>query len=177
MPKKTAARALFSSLVIAATWDTAAATCDDKEFTYNLISWSNYCLDRGLISPTARCENAEARAAQKNIDWVLFQDSAAKNTYLSGLTEAQTCLKDQGWTPPYLSIFAILHAQRHNLAAQCSIATCWMEYTAPNAYYKKLERERRLPQPANNAPSTCDPGTDLQVITCGPLTGSVVIGP
>lgn len=159
-----AGMALTINLLVAAS---AFASCEDRELKYNMSSWAEYCINNNLLDdPNGYCEGTVATNAKKNIDWVLFNNEGARQTYLSALAEAEQCgLKKEGWGEGMLSYFAILRAQRHNPRAQCSVFACQQEYSASNGYYMKLKRAGKLPQPEKSI-EPCVPLDDPSLIGC-----------
>lgn len=132
---------------------TALAACDDEEYTWNDDDWANYCIQANYFTDTSICNSEEWDAAKENIDWVLFEDKSATDTFLAGLSELGQCSKtDNAGMDAY---HALLHAQKHNPSAQCSIALCRQEFTAWNGYYNALNKAGKMPKPASQWSPIC----------------------
>lgn len=129
----------------------AAENCSQSEYAWNQDSVLHQCVVNGIIGSNESCQDDEWKKAETNIDWVLFKDKNALNTYFDGLTEARQCMKDVN--DPHGSYHAILHAQKHNFSAQCIIILCYQEYTAWNGYYNYLKKNNKLPTPPTTTQS------------------------
>ena len=142
------ARFVVASIVFALsqTWShNASAGCQDTEYTNSDSQWARQCLQAGIFTLESQCDSAGWKEAKQNIDWVLFRDAGAKDSYLGGVGEIDQC----GIAEPsasYASYHALLRAQRHNRRAQCSIALCRQEFTASNGYYNALDKAGKMPQ-------------------------------
>jgi hypothetical protein len=148
-----------TAILLSTAYANAQSACKSPFFTRTPLAIEQMCSNSGVTfdmqgsTDTLFCgsDSAEWKTAKKNIDWVWFEDSGAKNSYLA----AQAEFRDSNCLPPSAestrALHAVLYAQRHNLNAQCSIYRCSIDFWGTNSadnigYYFKIKNAGKLPQ-------------------------------
>lgn len=100
------------------------------------------------------CGESDWNRAKTGIDWVLFNDSGALQSYKSHRKTDVACLVNSGMTEDNVerqssasvTFNAIMFAQKHNSLGQCHIAYCLANFHGVVGYHKKLKDENRIPK-------------------------------
>jgi hypothetical protein len=129
------------ALVLSCAIYPAHAECNRPEYK-GIDSWVTPCNALGVAVDPGRmsCPDDKFATAKAELDWVLFEDAVALDSYRASVKEQLDCGYPQ-MQPTYVRAVTVA-VKAHNPQAQCAILLCIQKI---NRYMQDLEDQGKIP--------------------------------